>query len=762
MFNDNNNTIAGPINTQTNGSRSVFARLMSTENISVVFDPKSKEAWFDTNTRTLNMPNWTGMTPEVYDLLLSHEVSHALHTPKEQWIGLTEELAGEKASEPNKQVARQYINIVEDARIERLIKAKYPGLARDYYKGYKWLMDAKMCGDVDKMDLNEMAFIDRINIHFKLGVHAGLAVPFSPDEQAIVDMIGEADSFDDVAKAARLVWDHATSEDQQPKKKSGAGAGQGNGKNGDGESDGSGESEGDGDADGEGNTLGQKPKRSLSHIAPKTCKFQEQFLRDHLHKEDSWNRPPVDAPYILPEFDLSQIIIPHQKIYTQLNEALESCPNCVPWRSAARNEYSEFISEADATIDAMVKTFMLKKAASAHHRQQQSKTGTLDMNLLSTYKWNEDLFKHFTIKPNGKNHGFILLLDWSGSMAGVILGVVKQMYILTSFFRKIGVPYEVYAFSSNMPCEKYYSDYYEYRRSLGDTDGEWEELNKIRETFITNAGPNTLESTPFFLYQFASNTMNKAQHTKAMESLFMLALSFTGTHSTANHHSPQMPYWLSLSDTPLDHSMIAMVQILPEFRRKHRIEIMNLVVITDGSTSGSPIDNWQSSGKRCTRIVNPKTGASFPLVNQHTTNLLAEYINDATGVNTIMLYLDIAMSGTNVRIPGYETRTVRGINHNQPEEQSALNSQWSKENFLLGSPKTHGYSEYGVKPMGFRQVYAIRILRKADTTEAAFEEMDSSNTAYSRLKNQFVKSLKSRIVSRSLVNRMVEGMAKHI
>jgi hypothetical protein len=39
--------------------------------------------------------------------------------------------------------------------------------------------------------------------------------------------------------------------------------------------------------------------------------------------------------------------------------------------------------------------------------------------------------------------------------------------------------------------------------------------------------------------------------------------------------------------------------------------------------------------------------------------------------------------------------------------------------------------------------------------------MDIGNTAYSRLKNQFVKSLQRKIVSRSLVNRMVEGMAKH-
>jgi phosphopantetheine adenylyltransferase len=67
MLNNNNkNEVKGAMRHQSNESRSVFARIMSTENIQVNFDPKSKDAWFDTKTRVLNMPNWTGMTQEVY------------------------------------------------------------------------------------------------------------------------------------------------------------------------------------------------------------------------------------------------------------------------------------------------------------------------------------------------------------------------------------------------------------------------------------------------------------------------------------------------------------------------------------------------------------------------------------------------------------------------------------------------------------------------------------------------------------------------
>jgi hypothetical protein len=226
-----------------------------------------------------------------------------------------------------------------------------------------------------------------------------------------------------------------------------------------------------------------------------------------------------------------------------------------------------------------------------------------------------------------------------------------------------------------------------------------------------------------------------------------------------------MPHWLGLGDTPLDQALMAANQIVSEFQRKYRIQIMNTVVITDGSTSGSPLhDGKQTSGGKYitpTRLVNKRTGSSFSLNSIVTTNVLAAYLQDNTGSNTIMLFLDQAQTASSVRIPGYATVHPNG------KQDESLNSHWTNENFLLGLPtRGHEYDHNGnaipcnpKDAIGFKQVYAIRIPRKeADNT---FEDMDIGNTAYSRLKNQFVKSLQRKIVSRSLVNRMVEGMAKH-
>ena len=38
------------------------------------------------------------------------------------------------------------------------------------------------------------------------------------------------------------------------------------------------------------------------------------------------------------------------------------------------------------------------------------------MGRLHTYKFNDDLFRKVTTLPGATNHGFVLFLDWSGSM----------------------------------------------------------------------------------------------------------------------------------------------------------------------------------------------------------------------------------------------------------------------------------------------------------------------------------------------------------
>ena len=61
-----------------------------------------------------------------------------------------------------------FVNITEDARIEKLMKRKYAGLSKSFYRGYSDLHEEDFFELIDE-DLDTFSLPDRINLHFKLG-----------------------------------------------------------------------------------------------------------------------------------------------------------------------------------------------------------------------------------------------------------------------------------------------------------------------------------------------------------------------------------------------------------------------------------------------------------------------------------------------------------------------------------------------------------------------------------------------------------------
>ena len=106
-------------------SKGYLAKLLATENITIQHK-KVKTAYFDVKNRVLCLPIWKNMGNDVIDLLISHEVGHALFTPSDGW---------EKAID--KGIQHSFLNVIEDARIEKLIRRRYPGLKQSFIKCYK-------------------------------------------------------------------------------------------------------------------------------------------------------------------------------------------------------------------------------------------------------------------------------------------------------------------------------------------------------------------------------------------------------------------------------------------------------------------------------------------------------------------------------------------------------------------------------------------------------------------------------------------------
>ena len=142
--------------------KSTLAKLLAKEDITVQYG-NYHTAWFDIKDRILGLPQWKDMGKDVTDLLIGHEVGHALYTPFEGWHDSPEKLEG---------CPRSYINVIEDARIERHIKENYAGLIGPMSRGYKKLFDDGFFGeDLDSMDWDNVKLIDKINLKQRLVIY---------------------------------------------------------------------------------------------------------------------------------------------------------------------------------------------------------------------------------------------------------------------------------------------------------------------------------------------------------------------------------------------------------------------------------------------------------------------------------------------------------------------------------------------------------------------------------------------------------------
>ena len=130
-----------------------LARLLATEDL-IVEHRSVDTASFNVQTRVLTLPTWEKAGEEVYDTLVCHEVGHALYTPDiEWWI--------------NNEVSASIVNIVEDARIERLMKRRYAGLSKTFFRGYSSLSEDNFF-QLDGKDLTKFNLADRINLYLSL------------------------------------------------------------------------------------------------------------------------------------------------------------------------------------------------------------------------------------------------------------------------------------------------------------------------------------------------------------------------------------------------------------------------------------------------------------------------------------------------------------------------------------------------------------------------------------------------------------------
>ena len=594
-------------------AKSNLAKLLATENLTVEHR-KVKTAYFDLQKRLLVVPIWKEMNVDILDLLLAHEIGHALYTPQVEWKEAID-----------KKIPHSFLNVVEDARIEKLIKRKYPGLSQSFIKGYRDLIANDFFKTADK-DINEMLLIDRLNMHFKSS-HVESIVEFNDSiELEFVDRMAKLETFAEVEVLAKDLAEYCKGEaelkslddhdfesifgDDGEDSADGDADDGDNNDNGDADkSDGDGEEsdensksgKGEDGEDGEGsesdefeNSGDQSDTVTDEHgsVAPgdwyPSSETDDAWTDNQGHLLDEKSKDNVY--YHVHEFkNLNEFVFDYKRVLKDFRDnklkefAYRSYRETWPLLVA---DYKKFQKNQSKAVNYMVKEFELKKAATAHSRSKQDKSGVVDPLKLHSYKFNDDIFKRLTVTPDGKNHGLMMFIDWSGSMSDKLAPTIEQLMNLTMFCRKVQIPFEVYAFSNNTS----------YNNSR-DEDGN---LTRVFPKVEYQDGDITVDSH-LTLLNFISSKMTAKEYDEGMTNLYFMSIKY-GYDRYAyrgrnyDYEAAKAEQWkddlhsiptgYNLSSTPLNESIMAAMKMVPAFQRKYNIDKMNTVFLTDGCSDG--------------------------------------------------------------------------------------------------------------------------------------------------------------------------------
>lgn len=616
--------------------KAILAKLLAAENITVEFQ-NVDTAYFELRTRLLVLPNLKAGLPEcIYNLFTGHECGHALYTPTDQWEYLV----------LNKVCSQTILNIVEDVRIEKLIKRAYPGIRKDFYEGYKELLNRNFFG-IQFKDVQALNFLDRLNIHAKCGPL--VTIFFSKEEQILVDRCHNAETWDEVVRISKDLYDFMKANKQtvqdkdskNPEKLSNNSDSESEDESSSGESSktqimddmlndllesspsddakegvpsdesddkknsatsGSGKEQGK-SSDGppnEGTSTGSEntDKKVEEEFTSETIEHLRKQLEDLIEK----SKDEIVNSYVPEAIRLNDIVRPWTQILSDMTVYKDVL--------SSEKYYTNYLVSHKDSVDFLYNEFNLRRKAIEFQKTQINKTGTLDTKKLFAYSFADDLFRRNETSPTGQSHGLIIIVDWSGSMSCDMQYTIQQLFCVTDFCQKAHIPFEVYSFVT-IP--------------LDHNKHEWLSTKKPKgnEFNIANISLNNI----------LSSQMKKRDYVSMQKMLLGMI----------NEDRYYCVDYMKLSGTPLNESIIATMDLVPRFKQMYNLEIVNVVFLTDGEgcNIGTKNQYWPPPGKAY--IHDAKSKSSFkvnPNANIDQKNILLRILKERTGSNVIGFFIE--------------------------------------------------------------------------------------------------------------------------
>ena len=696
--------------------KSQLAKLLATENITTMHNPAAKTASFDTGKRLLVLPVWQNISEDLYDMLVVHEVGHALYTCPDKWIDAIKNISKSiypdiNSMETNKATnialkIKNYLNVVEDARIDKLQKRRYPGSKKNYSIGYKELHDKDFFGLLNK-DINGMSLIDRLNIYFK---STGIFIKFTPEERKFVFRMENAETFEDVASITEDLYAFARDEKLNQQKE----------KSDDPDDVDDAESEGsdvldeyseydldDDDSDEDKDEKESTSKNSKSKNNEKNDEDQDIVPNSETQEASEKSMSKIikdeDVNYVyfdIPTFNYSVILDDYPVVLQQMEREFVQHND----KELLISNRKSWQQKENDTISFMVKEFEMRKSADAYARIATAKTGVIDTNKLVKYKFAEDIFKKVTIVPKGKNHGFVMFLDWSGSMIIDIQNTLKQLFSLTMFCKRVNIPFEVYLFRTNTGYVKNTTDVPNKNLINFNNSGF-----KIRNILSSRMDLNTLNKAYNFLWasgkkQFICDVM----------------------HST-----------------PLNQTILAAHKIVNDFRDKNKLQIVNTIFLTDGcsdytglSTSNMKLQ-WKKGGNKY--IVNDKmTKKTYWVDNNNSYSVTSTYLRilkDRTNSNIIGFFL--------FNYHNLSSLVKTGIISESVIQNKDVIQSWKNNDFV------------GVESAGYDEYYIIRSRSDKKPNNLIVNNTMTKNA----ITRNFMKFSERKSINRVMLSKFMERVS---
>ena len=587
--------------------KSMLAKLMAAENITVEHK-KIPTAAFDVKNRVLYLPilKWKPGS-NVYDLFCAHEVGHALWTPFDGWhSSISEKGKGYKS----------FLNVIEDARIEKKIKRKFAGARKCMLGGYSELMNEDFFG-LRKMGVNanDLGLIDRINLYTKAGTQ--YSIEFTDEEKEWVEKVERTETWEDVVEVTDALYEWCKENESETDNSYGD-------FNEDDLEDSEEEYEDDCEDDyeneseemsdikdesdeeneedsdrsdktsnksSENKSKDGKPSKELDNfeggtrsdgmdngIPEEPSSLTDDNFRER-EEEMSDMSDEVTIPNYLtfPKINTDAIVIDHKVIHKELTDYYNDREGAM---DAGNELLKTFKKNNGKMISYMIKEFEMKKAADIHRRAYASKKGTLDMNKIHAYKYSENLFRQITSLPEGKNHGMVMFIDWSGSMNGYMKETIEQLINLTMFCSKVQIPFEVYAFTDH------YRDHNENSNSYGFMRDNFEYYETPARKRTANYKKNDLIINQHLrLMSLFNSKMKNRELTEAYKNILLVSDTFANYYGWRDHTYYGAPDNFSLGGTPLDSTIVCAKTIVEEFKAKTKAQIVNVVFLSDGQSN---------------------------------------------------------------------------------------------------------------------------------------------------------------------------------